>query len=221
MWFEPISSLHFPALPNVNKEVGGEYQLYSPPKYFAGEYKLLLIQCKPIKSFELRQAYNKKMYFYSLLLYVLNIWWSTHNLASTKYQSSYEFFTIGVSVRLSDRSLHREEQKKKFIKNCPQWGLKPGPADLQANALPTELGRNLLGRRFLKWALFVSHTTSHVGLCPFLESIEHDFIKAMKIQQVTECWLSSVGKVLAWRSGGPGSTPQGAIFDEFFLPFPV
>ena len=31
-----------------------------------------------------------------------------------------EFFTIGVSIRLSDRSLHREEQKK-IVKNCPQW----------------------------------------------------------------------------------------------------
>ena len=51
-----------------------------------------------------------------------------------------EFFTIGVSVRLSDRSLHREEQKK-FVKNCPQWGLKPEPMDHDANALPTELGR--------------------------------------------------------------------------------
>ena len=28
--------------------------------------------------------------------------------------ATIEFFTIGVSVRLSDRSLHREEQKKKF-----------------------------------------------------------------------------------------------------------
>ena len=45
---------------------------------------------------------------------------------------------IRVSVRLSDRSLHREEQKK-FVKNCPQWGLKPGSPDLQANDLPTEL----------------------------------------------------------------------------------
>ena len=95
--------------------------------------------------------------------------------------TAIEFFTIGVFVRLSDRSLHREEQKN-FVKNCPQWGWKPGLQDLQANALPTELGRNLLGRRFLKWALFVSCTTSHVGLCSFLESIEHDFIKAMKIQ---------------------------------------
>ena len=89
-----------------------------------------------------------------------------------------EFFTIGVSVTLSDISLHREEQKK-FVKNCPQWGWKPGCLDLQANALPTELGRNLLGRRFLKWALFVSYTTSHVGLWSFLE---HDFIKAVKFQ---------------------------------------
>ena len=61
----------------------------------------------------------------------------------------FEFLTIGAPVRLSDRSLHREEQKK-FVKNCPQWGLKSGPPNLQANALPTELGSNLLGRRFLK-----------------------------------------------------------------------
>ena len=60
-----------------------------------------------------------------------------------------EFFMIGVSVGLSDRSLHRDEEKN-FVKKCPQWGWKPGPPDLQENSLPTELGRNLLGRRFLK-----------------------------------------------------------------------
>ena len=32
--------------------------------------------------------------------------------------------------------------KKKFLKNCPQWGWKPGPPDLQANALPTELSQH-------------------------------------------------------------------------------
>ena len=48
---------------------------------------------------------------------------------------------IGVSVRLSDRPLHREEQKK-FVKNCAQWGLKPGPPDHEANALPTELNQH-------------------------------------------------------------------------------
>ena len=78
--------------------------------------------------------------------------------------------------------IFRQGRTKKIVKNCPQWVLKPEPPDLQANALPTELGRNLLGRRFLKWALFVSCTTSHVRLCLFLESIEYDFMKAMKIQ---------------------------------------
>ena len=46
--------------------------------------------------------------------------------------------------------LYTGKSKKKFVKSCPQWGWKPGPPDLQANALPTELGRNLLGRRFLQ-----------------------------------------------------------------------
>ena len=36
-----------------------------------------------------------------------------------RYSQTVEFFTIGVSVRLSDRSLHREEQTN-FVKNCPQ-----------------------------------------------------------------------------------------------------
>ena len=52
---------------------------------------------------------------------------------------------IGVSVRLSDRSLNREEQKK-IVKNCPQWDLKPGPPDHQANTLPTELSQHSVAR---------------------------------------------------------------------------
>ena len=47
---------------------------------------------------------------------------------------------IADSDRLSGRSLHREDQKK-IVKNCPQWGLKPGPPDLQTNALPTQLSQ--------------------------------------------------------------------------------
>ena len=96
------------------------------------------------------------------------------------YVVPFGFFTIHVSVILSDRSPRREEQKK-IIKNCSQWGWNPWPPDHQDNALPTELGRNLLGRWLLKWDLFVSCTTSQVGLCSFLESIEHD-LKVMKIQ---------------------------------------
>ena len=98
---------------------------------------------------------------------------------------SIEFFTIGVSVRLSDRSLYREEQKK-IRQKLPPVGLKPGPLDLQANVLPTELGRNLLGRKFLKWALF--HAPLHMlDLGLFLESIEHDFIKPWRSRLATIC----------------------------------
>ena len=33
---------------------------------------------------------------------------------------------------------------------CKKWGLNPQPLDHHSNTLPTELGRNLLGMRFLK-----------------------------------------------------------------------
>ena len=54
----------------------------------------------------------------------------------------FEFFTIGVSDRLPDRSLHREKQKENRQKNCSQWGWKPGLPDLQPNTLPTELNQH-------------------------------------------------------------------------------
>ena len=53
----------------------------------------------------------------------------------------FEFFTIGVSIRLSDR-FNVTQNKINFVKNCPQWGWKPGPPDLQASALPTELSQH-------------------------------------------------------------------------------
>ena len=77
-----------------------------------------------------------------------------------------EFFTIDVSVRLSDRSFHREEQKK-FVKSYHLWGLKPGPLDYEANALPTErqesVGQEIsevsfvcFMHYFTCWTLFIS-----------------------------------------------------------------
>ena len=38
--------------------------------------------------------------------------------------------------------IYTQGRAKKFVKNCPQWGLKQGPPDLQANALPTELSQH-------------------------------------------------------------------------------
>ena len=65
---------------------------------------------------------HNKMYF--LIMY-----------SSKRRQSSdNRVFAIRVSVRLSDRSSHREEQKK-IRQKLPQWGLNPGPLDHHSNAL--------------------------------------------------------------------------------------
>ena len=120
-------------------------------------------------------------------------------------------------VRLSDRS-QVTQNIISFIKNCPQWGLNPQPPDHPCNALPIELGRNLLGRRFLMWALFVSCTTSHVGLGSFLEWIEHDFIQALMIHTDNQ-----IVALLSWQINRVddlevvGSNPTGDNFDEIYF----
>ena len=78
-------------------------------------------------------------------------------LAMLPMKATFEFFMLGVSVRLSDR-FKVTQNKINFIKNCLQWGLNSQLPDHDSNALTTELGRNLLGRRFLKWA-FMHHFT--------------------------------------------------------------
>ena len=119
-----------------------------------------------------------------------------------------------ISVRLSDRSSYTE-QKKFHQKIAPQWGLNPWPPDHHSHALPTELGSNMLGMRFLKWALFVSYTTSHVGLCLFLESTEHDFIKTLMIHtdnKIVNRLMWQRIRVIIQRSWV--QTPLRAIFDN-------
>ena len=63
-----------------------------------------------------------------------------------------------ISVRLSDRS-EVTQNKLSFVKNCPRWGLNPQPPGHQSHALPTELGRNLLG------ISEVSFSDSHPQAC--------------------------------------------------------
>ena len=71
---------------------------------------------------------------------------------------AFEFFTIGISVRLSDRS-KVTQNKINFIKNCPQWGLNSQLPDHQSHALPTVLGRNLLEISEVSFLLFMHHFT--------------------------------------------------------------
>ena len=83
-----------------------------------------------------------------------------------------EFFTIGVSVRLSNR-FNVTQNKINFVKNCPQWGWKPGPPDLQASALPTELSQ---------------HSVASLNLHCFIKSCSIDHALEMnKVQHVKWC----------------------------------
>ena len=54
-----------------------------------------------------------------------------------------EFFTIHVSVRLSDRS-EVTQHKINFVKNCSQWGLNSQPPDHQSHASATVLSHYLV-----------------------------------------------------------------------------
>ena len=82
-------------------------------------------------------------------------------------------------VFLSDylTDLYKGKSKKNSLKIGPSGVWNQDLWIIRPSTLPTELDR-----RLLTLALFVSCTTSHVELCSFLESIEHDFIKHMKIQ---------------------------------------
>ena len=107
-----------------------------------------------------------------------------------------DFFTIGVSVRLSDRSLHKEEQKK-IVKNCPQRGLKPGPPDLQVNALPIELSQHSVASLNLHAFIKSCSIDSRNEQSPTCEEV-HETNKAHFRNLLPNRFLpSSVGKTLA------------------------
>ena len=78
-----------------------------------------------------------------------------------------EFFTIGVSVRLSDRSLHREEQKK-FRQKLPPLGLETRTSRSSGQCLTNWARQESVGQEisevsfvcfmyhFTCWTLFIS-----------------------------------------------------------------
>ena len=113
----------------------------------------------------------KKMIIYHLLNSINQFWSISWTILLFDYRSNiskvhnrvfHDKEINHISVRLSNRS-KVAQNKINFIKNCPHWGLNPQPLDHQSNALPIEPRRNLLRKRLLKWSLFVSYTTSHVG----------------------------------------------------------
>ena len=116
---------------------------------------------------------------------------------------SFEFFTIDISVRLSDRSLHREEQKKNHQK-LPPVGMETRTSRSAGQCLTNCTRQESVGQEISEVSFLYFMTTSHVGLCSFLESIEHDFIKAMNIHlaQLVRHWPDDLEVLVSNPTGG-------------------
>ena len=155
-----------------------------------------------------------------VLLYQFSCWhrYITHNcICLLRMKTNLVLHDICVSVRLSDRSLHREEQKK-FVKNCPQLGLNPWPLDHHANALPTELSQHSVASLKLhglhKVMLYEQSLTCEVA---------HETNKTHFRNLLPNRFLpSSVSRALKWWSRGHGFNPDwGQFLTNFILLFPV
>ena len=51
--------------------------------------------------------------------FINSLWLGVNSVSGQTRVKTFEFFTIGISVRLSDISLYREEQKKISLKIAP------------------------------------------------------------------------------------------------------
>ena len=123
------------------------------------------------------------------------------------YSIPIEFFTIGVSVRLSDRSLHREEQKNSSkIVPSGDWN---------------QAGRRSVGQEISEVSLvcFMHHFTCWTL---FISRINRAWQRPWRFRLATECWLSSVGRALVWWSWSLGFNPHwGQFLTNCFLLFSV
>ena len=153
-----------------------------------------------------KYTYNVNSYTLSLLLHFEIEMSETrrHNLVFSRYAFLSEYLTDFYT---------REEQKKKIIKNCPQWVLKTWPLD-QANALPTELRQ---------------HSVARLNLHGLSCSIDSRNDQSPKCEVVHDTNLlpntyqaSTVSRALEWWSRDPQFNAHWAQFlVEFILLFPV
>ena len=121
-----------------------------------------------------------------------------------------------ISVRLSDRS-EVTQHKITFVKNFPPLRFEPMTSWSSVSCSSNWARKEYVGDFWCE-SSFVSCTTSHVGLCLFLESIEHDFIKAQMIDTdnriVTYLSLQRI-RLMIWRLWV--QTSLGTIFDKIYF----
>ena len=104
--------------------------------------------------------------------------WETFIWIRPMLAVTFGFFTIRISVTLSDRS-KVTQNKINFVKNCISgvWTHNL----LIITLMLYQLNSAAIVKQKISEANFVSCTTSHFGLLSLLESIEHDFIKTLMI----------------------------------------
>ena len=125
---------------------------------------------------------------------------------------------IGTSVRLSDRSLHRDEQKKNCQRIAPSG---VGNQDLQIfRQIPYQLSQVNIQLPACIFMAFIKSCSidSRNEQCPTCEVV-HETNKAHFRNLLPNRFLpSSVGKALTWRSGDPGfNPPWGQFLTKFFF----
>ena len=132
----------------------------------------------------------------------------------------FEFFTIGVSVRLSDRSLHGKEQ----IKFCQKWPLV---------GLETRTSRSS-DQCLTNWARQESFV-QEISEVSFVCFMHHFTCRTLFISRINSAWLYKGHENSGWQLNVDlaqlvrywpedlevlVSNPTGATFDEFFFALP-
>ena len=123
-----------------------------------------------------------------------------------------EFFTIGVSVRLSDRSLHGEEQKK-IRQKLPPVGIETRTSRSSGQCLTNWARQESVGQEIseVSFVCFMHHFTLFIsrinGAWLYKGHEDSGWQLNVDLTQLVKHWPEDL-EVLV-------SNPTGAIFDEF------
>ena len=128
---------------------------------------------------------------------------------------SFEFFTLGVSVRLSDR-FKVTQSKINFVKNCPQWGLNSQPPDLDSNALTTELSQHSVASLNFHGLIKSCSIDSRNEPSPTCEVV-HETKLTSEISCATDSCLAQLSEHWSLDLKVVSSNPTGGIFDEIYF----
>ena len=105
--------------------------------------------------------------------------------------------------------------QNKFCQKLYLVGFEPTTFWSSVSCSPNSASKESVGDFWSEFS-FVSWTTSHVELCLFLESIEHNFIKALMIHIHNQ--IVRVGRAGDWWSGGCEFKPHlGQFLMKFIL----